>query len=206
LAAIKARNLELESVAEELHKMTAVEETERTERRDLKAGRRNAAQSIMQNDTEEDVSAPRSLDRTPGWLQQMVARTAPAQRPSRLGAEFATAPAQARNVNAGRAPARSNACNNDTTTEDRRAPASRPPPAQQARTVTAGRTAPAHQQQAFPRQNMPALGPGNRMDLLNPDFYAFMQEARNQAPIKGGYMFHMAGPTVAPTQLRWGDN
>jgi hypothetical protein len=47
LAAIKARNLELESVAEELHKMTAVEETERTERRDLKAGRRNAAQSIM---------------------------------------------------------------------------------------------------------------------------------------------------------------
>jgi hypothetical protein len=44
------------------------------------------------------------------------------------------------------------------------------------------------------------------MDLLNPDFYAFMQEARNQAPIKGGYMFHMAGPTVAPTQLRWGDN
>ena len=53
----------------------------------------------------------------------------------------------------------------------------------------------------------PTLGPGNRMDIAQPDLYAFMNDVRQRAPLSGGFAYHMAGqPMSAPRDLKWGEN
>jgi hypothetical protein len=204
LATLKARNLELETAASELHKMTSVDESERLERRELKAGRRNAGASIMQptgDDTEE--AAPRGLESHPGWMQTMMARSGYSDRPNKLVSEFIGVPQQqttARGVAAGRAPARQAAAPSPAAIAQ--------PPAQQQRSVNAGRTQPQQQQQAPQhRQRMPATGADNRMDILSPQFYEHAQSMRQHASITSGNMFHMAGQMIPPPgYISWGNN
>ena len=207
---LKARNLELELAAQEQHKMVSVEESQRSERRDLKAGRRSGGgggPSVMEPDQTLEDNGP---NRQPAWWQQMASRSAPLSRPSKFGEEFMTAPLSGRGVNAGRSaqPARQQQ-------QPHQVPARQQAPPQQhsSRTLTGGRTACGNEQQQqqqqpyFQRTNLPTLGPGNRMDIAQPDLYAFMNDVRQRAPLSGGFAYHMAGqPMSAPRDLKWGEN
>jgi len=120
-----------------------------------------------------------------------------------------TAPLSGRGVNAGRSaqPARQQQ-------QPQQVPARQQAPPQQhsSRTLTGGRTACGNEQQQqqqpyFQRTNLPTLGPGNRMDIAQPDLYAFMNDVRQRAPLSGGFAYHMAGqPMSAPRDLKWGEN
>lgn len=202
LALAKARLLEAETAARTMHDMTKVDEDERNERRDLKAGRRNASLSggsIMQPDTTEE-DAPRALSQYPKWQQQMVMKSGYTGTSNRARTnEYATT--QTRNVSAGRAAAPPPAAAAAPVV-----PSAVPVPAQQQqRTVTAGRTsAPTPTPSHFNQQRGMTLGEKNRMDYANPAFFDHLQNARQFADITTGNLFHMANQHMAaPGPLRW---
>jgi hypothetical protein len=183
--------------------MTSVEENERSERRDIKAGRRNASQSIMQSDNETEDDIRPTLGQRPGWMQQMVAKSGYTGRPNKLEQDFVGVPQhmQTRTVALGRnttrqAPAQAPAAN---------VPAQAPAPQHQQRTVTAGRVgAQSQQQQPSQRPRVPVQGDTNRGDISNPEFYAWAQEARLHADINKGALYHYAGQHMpAPGPIRW---
>jgi|WetSurMetagenome_2_1015567.scaffolds.fasta_scaffold00112_36 hypothetical protein len=160
----------------------------------------------MQADTEEDTGASRGLNSRPGWLRTMASKNPYVGSSGGYASrnEFDTRPQQ-RNVNAGRAaPAQAPPAQPPArTAAPPVVPQAVPAPTQQ-RAVNAGRTGTINGQQPppfFAHQQ----GPTNRMDIANPEFYAFLQEARNHADFTTGTLYHMAGHEMsAPQELNWG--
>lgn len=159
----------------------------------------------MQPDTTDEEAAPRALDHRPMWLQNMTMRSGySGGSRSRTVNEFDTT-TTTRGVQAGRTAA-PQAAPVPARVPPAVVPQAVPVPTQQ-RTVTAGRTAPSSTQACPPmpgRQPMLALGPNNRMDIANPEFYQFLQDARSHADITTGNLYHMANREIAaPQHLRW---
>lgn len=170
--------------------------------------------SIMQPDTEEDDGSSRGLASRPSWLRTMAAKNPYTGSSGGYAPrnEFDTRPQQ-RGVYAGRAatpaPAQTQAAPPARTAVAPVVPQSVPAPAQQ-RGVVAGRNGVSNGQQPPPsvfgrQQAGMTLGPTNRMDISNPEFYAWLQEARSHADFTTGSLYHMAGHEMsAPQELRWG--